>query len=327
MKISVALCTCNGERYLPEQLQSVLEQSRLPDEVIACDDASSDGTIPLLQAFRAEAPFPVMILPTKERMGSTRNFERALRHCTGDLIALSDQDDRWRPQRLTRSLAVLEQRPYAALLFADGTLIDEASQPMRGSLWQRFGFAGQRFHRFAAGDYSLLCRDRFITGATVMLRRSALAHALPIPAEWVHDAWLGILLSFQGELIALDEALIDYRIHPRQQVGAAASRWRSRATRQAEAHWARIHLEHLQAESLDSQVILHPPTVRSELLPVYAARLQMLRFRDTLPTARIARATAILRHLEEYSTQTSGVASGVKDWLFSRTSVTPEAHN
>lgn len=325
MVISVALCTYNGARHLPMQLESIVGQSRLPDELIACDDGSTDDTLPLLQAFAAAAPFPVRVLPAgPQRLGSTRNFERALRHCAGELIALSDQDDRWRPQRLARSLAAMEQHPAAALLFANAGLIDEQSQPLPGSLWQRFGFAGRLRQRFASGDYSLLCRERFITGATVMLRRAAMPPALPIPPPWVHDAWLGILLSFHGELIALDEPLIDYRIHPQQQVGAAANRWQSRATREAEAHWARIHAERLQAEALAERMRMHPPAIRAELLPLFAERLRLLRFRDALPCSRMARGVAVGGQLPAYRTQAGGVASAVKDWLFARTSIPQE---
>lgn len=317
MTISVALCTYNGAHHLPAQLESMLEQSRLPDEVVVRDDGSTDNTMERIEAFRAAAPFPVRVLPSDGRLGSTQNFERVLRHCTGDLIALSDQDDRWKPERLTRSLNAMEQNPAATMLFANAGLIDEQGRPLPGTLWQRFGFAGEPLRRFAAGEYGLLCRERFITGATAMLRRAALPHALPIPGVWVHDAWLGILLSFHGELIALDEPLIDYRIHAQQQVGASITRWKAR---EAEAHWGRIHHERLQAEALDAHLRLHPPTVRAELLPIYAERLRFLRFRDGLPPARGARSLPVLRHWHQYSAQAGGAASAVKDWLFPRMS-------
>jgi hypothetical protein len=317
-KISVALCTYNGARYLPAQLQSMLHQSRLPDEVVVRDDGSSDTTKELIEAFRATAPFPVHILQRDERLGSTKNFERVLRHCTGDLIALSDQDDRWKPQRLARSLELMEQRPAATLLFANGDLIDEQDHPMPGSLWQRFGFAGEPLRRFTEGDYGMLCRERCITGATVMLRRDTLTQALPIPEGWMHDAWLGIVLSFHGELIALDEPLIEYRLHTQQQVGAVTSRWQVRATREAAAHWRRIREEHLQAETLDAHLRQHPPAVRAELQPLYQARLDFLRFRDALPQPRIARIVPVLRHWNDYQTHAGGAGSTMKDWLFRR---------
>ncbi len=323
LRVSVALCTYNGGAYLPAQLNSILEQSRLPDEVVVGDDGSTDDTRERIEAFRAGAPFPVHLLPPDGRLGSTKNFERVLRRCTGDLIALSDQDDRWKPQRLARSAELIEQQAAAALLFSDADLINDQGDPIAGSLWQRLG--AQRFqlaqapkHTLTQDHYRLLCRERFITGATVMLRRQALAHALPIPASWVHDAWLGIVLSFHGDLIALDEPLIEYRIHQAQQVGAARSRWQSPATRQSAAHWVRIHTERLQAEALEVQFRLHPPAVRAELLPLYDARLRFLRFRDALPIQRLARIAPMLRHWRQYGEQAGGAASGMKDCLLPR---------
>jgi glycosyltransferase involved in cell wall biosynthesis len=319
--ISVALCTYNGARYLTEQFESILQQTEPPDEVIISDDGSNDTTLSLARDFVARASFPVTLLASEGlRLGSTQNFERALRRCHGDLIALSDQDDRWRPERLARSRAAMQARPEATLLFSDAALIDEQRRPLPGSLWQRFGFAGERFRQFAAGDYSLLCRERFITGATVMLRRSALANVLPISLEWVHDAWLGILLSFQGDLIALNEPLIEYRVHALQQVGAVTSRWQIRATRETEAHWERIHKERLQASALQAYLESHPPSLRAELLPLYRARAAFLCFRDALPQTRIARIAPILRHWSGYSAHAGGTPSVMKDWLFARPS-------
>lgn len=317
--ISVAMCTHNGARYLNEQLASVLAQTRQPDELVVSDDGSADETLSIAEAFAARAAFPVKVLRAQEHLGSTRNFERALRHCRGDLVALSDQDDRWKPRRLERSLAALESRPDAVLLFANGHLIDEHGEQLPGSLWQRFGFAGERLQRLTRGDYRLLCRDRFITGATVMIRRPLLIQALPIPAEWVHDAWLGIVLSFRGELIALDEPLIDYRIHAEQQVGTT-SRWHRRAVREAAAHWARIHAERLQADALEEHLHDHPPSLRTELLPLYQQRARFLRYRDALPVGRLARPVLLLRHWSGYSVHAAGTSSIVKDWLFPRPS-------
>jgi glycosyltransferase involved in cell wall biosynthesis len=318
MLISVALCTYNGARFLEEQLESILRQTRLPDELILSDDGSMDRTLAIAQEFASRASFPVKILDGPERVGSTGNFERAIRCCRGDLIALSDQDDRWHPERLARSISAFERQPDTVLVFTNGTLIDETGAPLPGSLWQRFGFAGDTFRRFAAGDYGLLCRERFITGATMMFRRSALADALPIPSEWVHDAWLGTVLSFHGNVTALNEPLIEYRVHPQQQVGTT-SRWRREATRDAVAHWVRIRRERLQSDALLEHLRTRPPAVRMELVPLYRDRAAFLQFRDGLAFRRLARTVPILRHWREYKTQAGGITSAPKDWLFPRT--------
>src|SRR5580698_1985958 len=101
MKLSVALCTYNGERFLPEQLASIREQSRLPDELVICDDASADQSVAIATRFAERAPFPVRIEANSRNLGSTPNFARAIELCNGDAIVLSDQDDVWLPDKLS----------------------------------------------------------------------------------------------------------------------------------------------------------------------------------------------------------------------------------
>src|ERR1700761_4532631 len=99
-KISVALCTFNGELFLRQQLASIQQQTRLPDELLVCDDGSSDQTLTIVREFAASAPFPVKLFENEQNLGFAANFERAIRLCEGSLIALCDQDDIWYPTRL-----------------------------------------------------------------------------------------------------------------------------------------------------------------------------------------------------------------------------------
>ena len=95
MRISIAMTTYNGSKYLNDQLKSFSQQDQAPDELIVCDDGSSDNTIKILEKFSLNAPFDVKIYQNESNLGFTKNFENALSKCTGDLIFLSDQDDIW----------------------------------------------------------------------------------------------------------------------------------------------------------------------------------------------------------------------------------------
>jgi glycosyltransferase involved in cell wall biosynthesis len=106
-KISVAMCTYNGSRFIADRLTSMLAPQRLPDELVVCDDHSSDGTAEKLYTFKARAPFPVRVLVNGRNLGSTKNFEKAISLCEGDIIALSDQDDIWAVNRLDKPLQCL----------------------------------------------------------------------------------------------------------------------------------------------------------------------------------------------------------------------------
>ena len=102
MKISIALCTYNGEKFLREQLDSFSVQTRLPDEVVVGDDCSTDRTVEILEEWAKTAPFRVEIVRNPQNLGYEKNFEQTMLRCTGDVIFPSDQDDVWLPEKLSR---------------------------------------------------------------------------------------------------------------------------------------------------------------------------------------------------------------------------------
>lgn len=215
------MCTYNGGRYLEQQLLSISRQTLEPDELVICDDGSNDTTEEIVERFRDSAAFPVHFHRNARNLGSTRNFEQAIQLCRGDAIALCDQDDAWSPEKLTLMRAVLDQDPALAGVFSNAALMDEKGALEPGDLWQRFGFTAlrqSRFNRQTAFD-QLLQRDT-VTGATLLFRASYLPLLLPIPAEWVHDGWIVLLLASVAELKPLAARPMSYRLHAEQQVGA-----------------------------------------------------------------------------------------------------------
>lgn len=223
MKISVAMTTYNGALYLREQLDSILGQSRLPDELIVCDDRSTDATPSILEEYAARSPFAFDVRINETRLGSTKNFERAIGLCTGDIICLSDQDDVWMPQKL----AVIEQRfddePEVGLVFTNGDLIDDTSSRLGGDLWSRSRFTkGRQKALKGPSRYNLLFGLPIATGATMAFRSRFSTLILPIPADApsiIHDRWIAIMITAVGRIEALPEKLIAYRLHRQQQLG------------------------------------------------------------------------------------------------------------
>jgi glycosyltransferase involved in cell wall biosynthesis len=108
LKLSVAMATYNGERFLEEQLFSIARQIRLPDEMVVSDDGSNDGTIDILERFATSAPFPVRVYRNIKPLGYGDNFLKAASLCHGDLIAFSDQDDVWLENKLANSLSFFD---------------------------------------------------------------------------------------------------------------------------------------------------------------------------------------------------------------------------
>ena len=224
MTLSVALCTYNGSAFLRDQLASIAAQDRRPDELVVRDDASEDGTPDIVRAFAARAPFPVRFERNAARLGSTRNFDGAIAACTGDLIALSDQDDVWRPDKLSTIERRFAGNLGVGLVFSDADLVDAALNPIGARLWARVGFDSRRrqFWR-TRGALTALVPGRIVTGATMAFRSTFRALVLPTPegiAPMIHDGWIALAVAAVAEVDFIEAPLVAYRQHGAQQIGA-----------------------------------------------------------------------------------------------------------
>jgi hypothetical protein len=158
------------------------------------------------------------------------NFADALAHARGELVALSDQDDVWRPGRLAAAVAAFDADSRLLLVHSDARLVDAEGRPIGTTLLQALETtAGERAGLEHGDAFATLLRRNLVTGATVVLRRTLLDAAAPFPAGWVHDEWLAVIAAAVGELRLLPDALIDYRQHGANQIGARrptmAHRW------------------------------------------------------------------------------------------------------
>lgn len=220
MKVSVALCTYNGEKYLKEQLDSILNQSRKPDEVVVCDDKSSDSTWSILEHFIQEAPFEVRLIRNEHNLGSTANFAKAISLCTGEIIFLSDQDDVWLPGKLAVVADVLEQDPDVGMVFSNAFVTNEYLQPYAESLWECVKFDKDMQRLCLQGRlWSVLTQRSYVTGATMAFSSKWKFLLDPFPTKWVHDEWITILIDVMSKIKFVPEKLILYRQHQNQQIG------------------------------------------------------------------------------------------------------------
>lgn len=224
MKISVALCTFNGEKYLSEQLESILRQDRSVDEVIICDDGSTDKTVAIIKQALCSNPSIIHYFQNETGLGSVKNFEKAIATCTGDIIFLADQDDVWLPEKVKKLCNIFENDPSVKLVFTNGALIDENGISLHQTLWERWGFdtAIQKAwidNKTAFED--LKNNHNRITGATVAFRSELKEFMFPfdLPHLYYHDAWLGLLAAGSNGLRYINDTLINYRVHAAQQVG------------------------------------------------------------------------------------------------------------
>ncbi|MFN2499542.1 MAG: glycosyltransferase family 2 protein [Pyrinomonadaceae bacterium] len=217
------MCTYNGARYVLEQLESLASQTRVPDELIVCDDGSTDETVQILSKFALSVSFPVRIQLNQQNVGLIKNFERAIALCDGDIIALCDQDDVWRPEKLARLEAIFAATPDAGLVFSDAELVDDALRPLGRRLSETVGSnSAQRKLRHREKAFRLLLPGCLVTGATMAFRTHHRSLTLPIPEDiaMIHDGWIALMVSAVARVFFIEEPLMFYRQHDAQQIGA-----------------------------------------------------------------------------------------------------------
>jgi len=207
VKISIAMATYNGARFVRAQLDSFVAQTRRPDELVVTDDGSSDDTVAMVERFARDAPFPVHVHRNPERLNYSRNFERAISLCKGDIIFLSDQDDVWFPDKIESVLAAFERNPDAEVVVNDQLLTDAA-----------LGHSGvtKLGNLKRAGKSS----DGMIEGCSTAFRASWGERLFPMPDEvssliasrdMSHDRWLSDLAILLGLRVVLDRPLQYFR--------------------------------------------------------------------------------------------------------------------
>jgi len=223
---SIALCTCDGARYLAEQIESILKQTQLPDEIVICDDVSTDNTAQIIDFYKKTAPLPILFIQNSTRIGTIKNFEKAITACSGDIIFLADQDDFWKPNKIKLSVQVLNNNPSCGYVFSDAELTDSHLDLKLGNLWEAIGFTNNRFNKYCSGDQLpvMLTDGNFIYGNTMAFRGIYKQLIIPILSTYyscAHDTWISILLSSLGFYgVPIPEPLIYYRQHDKQQAGA-----------------------------------------------------------------------------------------------------------
>ena len=214
LTLSVALITYNGEKYLLEQLESLKNQTRLPDELVVCDDGSTDGTLEILQKFIVSAPFPVRVFQNTKNVGPGFNFRKVFFLCEKDLVFFCDQDDVWYPDKLARAEAVFRAEPEVGLVLMNDRWVNAEGKPLLGSDHNRHVAAAIRRRNCYQ---SLLSRSQFGWAAHNMVCRTTWREVLfqknaPETAE-CFDAWVCRTMGALSHVRVLLEPSVDFRRH------------------------------------------------------------------------------------------------------------------
>lgn len=294
--ISVVMCTLNGEKYLQEQVESILRQTRMPSEIIVSDDGSSDGTVPLVRGLlKGRSDIRVVITTRKAPLGPAANFSSALALATSQLIALGDQDDVWHPTKLETLASVLEHDATVLLAHSDAALVDEAGR-RAGSLSHALAMTRPERRALASGAaLTALLRRNLVTGATSMIRTDLLKVALPIPQGWVHDEWLALVAALHEGVAFVDEELIDYRQHGANHIGASRLSAAEAGTRLRESRTAFFARKALRNTALSDLVAREPSWFGPETRDAVVSKLEHDEWRSGLPQKHLRRVLPVVR--------------------------------
>jgi len=201
----VCIAAYQGLRYIGPQLSSILEQLSDQDEVVLVDDSSTDGTYAQLGEIQDPR---LTVLQNASNEGVLRSFEKALSHCSGEIVFLSDQDDLWLPKKVETILNAFASDPDLTLVASDAIIIDEDGNKIGDSFYAKRG-------EFRAGLWSNLLIGKF-HGCTMAFRSSLLRCVLPFPRDTRvhHDTWIGCMNAVAGgNTQYISEPLVAYRRH------------------------------------------------------------------------------------------------------------------
>jgi glycosyltransferase involved in cell wall biosynthesis len=203
MNVSVAMATYNGEKYLKQQIDSILSQLSNKDELIISDDHSSDQTLTIINNYIQEDPRVKLFM--NDESGVTSNFENAIKRTQNEIIFLSDQDDIWKPEKVQTVKSYYEKHPEVQMIMSDITVVDSEVRPTIDSFYE---FRGSR-----SGVIKNIIKNSYI-GCAMSFRSELKPQILPIPRNVpMHDMWIGLVADMNKSALLIPEKLIYYRRH------------------------------------------------------------------------------------------------------------------
>lgn len=329
--VSVALCTYNGAAYVLEQLESIAAQTRSVDEVVVCDDGSTDATLEIIQRFAdsRDCPFGARVFRNQPQRGVTLNFARAIGECRGAFIFLADQDDVWCSTKVEKLCALMEADASCALAFCDADICDAALKPSGDGLFDAVWFTPDEQDKVRQGRaIDVFARHAIAAGTTLGFRASFRDLILPIPnLRTAHDIWTSTLIACVSPIAFTTERLVKYRVHGQNQVGMR--RWnlleqiaKAREQLQLGAFAHAVDLYSEMARRLREVQIATRFTPRPGALRLLDEKVAHCRLRNDMPPGLLSlprRLPGVVRELlrGNYTHYSYGVKSVLQD-LFLR---------
>ena len=221
--IGVVLATYNGEKYIEQQLKSIVEQSCKPSKIVISDGGSSDNTTIIAERVLKSSKIKYKILISEQRLSVKENFQKGLENIETDYIFFSDQDDFWLREKIAITISYMEKN-NAVLAFSNAKLVDKRLiGSEKRSLWKKIKYYPLGTTVYSKGDdkfvYELL-RHNVVTGMCACITKELKKKVLPFSEYSIHDSWIAINAINHGTVVAIDEKLVLYRQHDSNAIGA-----------------------------------------------------------------------------------------------------------
>ena len=216
-KVDILLATYNGEKYLREQIDSILNQSYKDFRLLISDDCSNDLTRSILEEYKNKDS-RIEVFFQENNLGVVKNFEFLLGKVEAKYYMFSDQDDIWKENKIEKSLSKIEEG--FDLVYSDLEVVDENLNVIYESYWKLKGIY-DKIKKY--NNFNSLYLNNFVTGCTMISRKELINKFLPLPntSKYVlHDYWISLILSQDGRISYIEEPLIKYRQHKNNKVGS-----------------------------------------------------------------------------------------------------------
>ena len=214
--VGVVMATYNGEKYIEEQLESIINQTRRPDIIVLSDGGSTDDTLIIAEQVLANGNIEYMILKSSERLDVVSNFQKALKACEADIIFFSDQDDVWYEKKIEKLFERFKEKPETVLVFSNADIVDDNLKKIGRTLWETLHYTPEETNTI---KYEMIRRNIF-TGMCMAIKKKW-ADTLPsIPKTMLHDEFYGWCASMKNQVSFVDSPLVAYRQHFNNAVGS-----------------------------------------------------------------------------------------------------------
>lgn len=319
LTISVAMCTYNGSDFILEQLASLVKQKRPPDEIIICDDRSTDDTVEKIRQFEKYSNVRIKLSINENNLGTTKNFEKATQICSGDIIALADQDDIWLPDKLRLFEREFMKDESIGSVFSNALIVDENLTPLNYTMWDVVGITKRKFKRLRKGRIFNCVLNQFLTtGATMAFRSKFKRHINPIPHSWFHDAWISLIVSSMSQIKPIPVSLILYRQHQSNQIGGKKRTPSHLLKKVLETNRTDYYQKELSRYRTAFERLQQIGGINNQIIEMVENKIKHLELRQRLPENRAARLPFVTKELLllGYHMYSRGPEIALQDLLF-----------